>query len=103
MTTCMLAPAWAYRRFAKYADKTVRSVMAEETIRLVHSRRGLDSSVYPRLCSFPETVLGDVLQSALHSSRQVILRGMHIDKIPVTNVENACAGDRRPCTWRTPA
>jgi len=76
-------------RFGKYADKTVRS-MAEESIRLVLDDAGLVSTDLQAVF-FSNTFWG--MFSNQHSIRgQVILRGMGIDRIPVTNVENACAG-----------
>lgn len=76
-------------RFGKYEDKTVRS-MAEEAINLVLE----DASLTPKdlqAAFFSNTFWG--MFSNQHSIRgQVTLRGMGIDKIPVTNVENACAG-----------
>ena len=76
-------------RFGKYADRTVRS-MAEETIRLVLNDAGLTPQDIQAVF-FSNTFWG--MFSNQHSIRgQVILRGMKIDKIPVTNVENACAG-----------
>jgi acetyl-CoA acyltransferase len=76
-------------RFAKYGDKTVRS-MAEEAIRLVLQDSGLTAPDLQAVF-FSNTFWG--MFSNQHSIRgQVILRGMKIDRIPVTNVENACAG-----------
>jgi acetyl-CoA acetyltransferase len=76
-------------RFGKYADKTVRS-MAEESIRLVLDDAGLAGTDLQAVF-FSNTFWG--MFSNQHSIRgQVILRGMGLDRIPVTNVENACAG-----------
>jgi acetyl-CoA acetyltransferase len=76
-------------RFSKYPDKTVRS-MAEEAIELVLKDAGLDKKDMQAVF-FSNTFWG--MFSNQHSIRgQVILRGMGIDRIPVTNVENACAG-----------
>ncbi len=76
-------------RFAKYADRTVRS-MAEEAIRLVLHDAGLTAQDMQAVF-FSNTFWG--MFSNQHSIRgQVILRGMKIDRIPVANVENACAG-----------
>jgi acetyl-CoA acetyltransferase len=76
-------------RFNKYPDKTVRS-MAEEAIRLVLEDAGLDEKDLQAVF-FSNTFWG--MFSNQHSIRgQVILRGIGIDRIPVTNVENACAG-----------
>lgn len=76
-------------RFGKYADKTVRS-MAEESIRLVLDDAGLVGTDLQAVF-FSNTFWG--MFSNQHSIRgQVILRGMGLDRIPVTNVENACAG-----------
>ena len=76
-------------RFNKYPDKTVRS-MAEEAIELVLKDAGLNQKDLQTVF-FSNTFWG--MFSNQHSIRgQVILRGMGMDKIPVTNVENACAG-----------
>jgi acetyl-CoA acyltransferase len=92
-------------RFGKYPDKTVRS-MAEESIELVLKDAGLNKKDLQAVF-FSNTFWG--MFSNQHSIRgQVILRGMGIDRIPVTNVENACAGGNwhmreslRACTmWR---
>lgn len=76
-------------RFNKYPDKTVRS-MAEEAIELVLKDASLNNKDL-QTAFFSNTFWG--MFSNQHSIRgQVILRGMGIDRIPVTNVENACAG-----------
>ncbi len=76
-------------RFNKYPDKTVRS-MAEEAIELVLKDASLNNKDL-QAAFFSNTFWG--MFSNQHSIRgQVILRGMGIDRIPVTNVENACAG-----------
>ena len=76
-------------RFNKYPDKTVRS-MAEEATQLALEDAGMDKDVLQAVF-FSNTFWG--MFSNQHSIRgQVILRGMGIDKIPVPNVENACAG-----------
>lgn len=76
-------------RFNKYPDKTVRS-MAEEAVGLVFQDAGLTGKDLQAVF-FSNTFWG--MFSNQHSIRgQVILRGMGIDKVPVTNVENACAG-----------
>ncbi len=76
-------------RFGKHKDKTVRS-MAEEAIALALDDAGLTRGQL-QSAFFANTFWG--LFGNQHSIRgQVILRGMGIDRIPVTNVENACAG-----------
>jgi acetyl-CoA acetyltransferase len=76
-------------RFNKYPDKTVRS-MAEEAIELVLKDASLNNKDL-QAAFYSNTFWG--MFSNQHSIRgQVILRGMGIDRIPVTNVENACAG-----------
>jgi acetyl-CoA acetyltransferase len=76
-------------RFGKYAEKTVRT-MAEEAIHLVLDDAGLTGKDLQAVF-FSNTFWG--MFANQHSIRgQVILRGMGIDRIPVTNVENACAG-----------
>lgn len=76
-------------RFSKYPDETVRK-MAEHSIRLALEDAGLDRKAL-QAAFFSNTFWG--MFSNQHSIRgQVVLRGMGIDKIPVSNVENACAG-----------
>lgn len=76
-------------RFSKYPDETVRK-MAEQSIRLALEDAGLDRKAL-QAAFFSNTFWG--MFSNQHSIRgQVVLRGMGIDKIPVSNVENACAG-----------
>jgi len=76
-------------RFAKYPDRTVRD-MAVEAVNLVLKDAGLETrdvqSAY-----FSNTFWG--MFANQHSIRgEVVLRGIGMDKIPVVNVENACAG-----------
>ncbi|NMB65685.1 MAG: thiolase family protein [Spirochaetes bacterium] len=76
-------------RFNKYPDETVRS-MAEKAITLALEDAGIDKKDI-QAGFFSNTFWG--MFSGQHSIRgQVIFRGMGIDKIPVVNVENACAG-----------
>ena len=76
-------------RFSKYPDETVRN-MAEQSIRLAMEDAGLDKKAL-QAAFFSNTFWG--MFSNQHSIRgQVVLRNMGIDKIPVSNVENACAG-----------
>ncbi len=75
--------------FNKYPDRTVRS-MAEESIMLALKDSGLEKKDI-QAGFFSNTFWG--MFSGQHSIRgQVVFRGMGIDRIPVTNVENACAG-----------
>ncbi len=76
-------------RFAKYPDRTVRD-MAEEAIKLVLEDAGLAAGDIQAVY-FSNTFWG--MFANQHSIRgQVIMRGMGVDRIPVVNVENACAG-----------
>ena len=76
-------------RFGKYADETVRT-MAERTVHLALEDAGLDKRDL-QAAFFSNTFWG--MYTNQHSIRgQVVLRGLGIDKIPATNVENACAG-----------
>jgi acetyl-CoA acetyltransferase len=76
-------------RFGKYPDETVRT-MAEKAVKLVLEDSQLDKKDL-QAAFFSNTFWG--MFANQHSIRgQVVLRGMGIDKIPVTNVENACAG-----------
>ena len=76
-------------RFGKYPDQGVRS-MAEEATRLALKDAGLVKEDLQAVF-FSNSFWG--MFANQHSIRgQVVMRGMGIDKIPVTNVENACAG-----------
>ncbi len=76
-------------RFNKYPDRSVRN-MAEEAIGLALEDAGLGGEAM-QAAFFSNTFWG--MFAGQHSIRgQVVLRGMGIDRIPVTNVENACAG-----------
>jgi acetyl-CoA acetyltransferase len=76
-------------RFNKYPDRTVRD-MAHEVTNLALKDAGLDKAAL-QAAFFSNTFWG--MFSNQHSIRgQVALRSMGIDAIPVTNVENACAG-----------
>lgn len=76
-------------RFSKYPDETVRS-MAEKAINLAIEDACLKKKDL-QAAYFSNTFWG--MFDNQHSIRgQVALRGMGIDRIPVTNVENACAG-----------
>lgn len=76
-------------RFNKYPDKTVK-IMAEEAINLALADAGLNGRDL-QAAFFSNTFWG--MFDNQHSIRgQVVFRGMGIDTIPVTNVENACAG-----------
>ena len=76
-------------RFNKYPDRTVRD-MAHEVTNLALEDAGLDKTAL-QAAYFANTFWG--MFANQHSIRgQVVLRSMGIDAIPVTNVENACAG-----------
>lgn len=76
-------------RFNKYPDETVRT-MAERVINMSLADAGVDGKAL-QAAFFSNTFWG--MFSGQHSIRgQVVFRGMGIDRIPVTNVENACAG-----------
>jgi acetyl-CoA acetyltransferase len=76
-------------RFGKYPQATVRT-MAEEAINLALADAGVTAKDL-QAAYFSNTFWG--MFSNQHSIRgQVVLRGMGIDRIPVVNVENACAG-----------
>lgn len=76
-------------RFGKYPDETVRT-MAEKAVHLSLEDAGLQKKDL-QSAYFSNTFWG--MFDNQHSIRgQVVLRGMGIDKIPVVNVENACAG-----------
>jgi acetyl-CoA acetyltransferase len=76
-------------RFNKYPDRTVRD-MAHEATHLALEDAGLDKTAL-QAAYFANTFWG--MFANQHSIRgQVVLRSMGIEAIPVTNVENACAG-----------
>ncbi|MFP4531453.1 MAG: thiolase family protein [Desulfobacterales bacterium] len=76
-------------RFNKYPDKNVRS-MAHEVIQAVLDDAALTKNDL-QAAFFSNTFWG--MFDNQHSIRgQVVLRSMGIGEIPVTNVENACAG-----------
>lgn len=76
-------------RFNKYPDGSVKS-MAENAINLALEDAGLSGGDIQ--CAFFSNTFWGMFDNQ-HSIRgQVVFRGMGIDSIPVTNVENACAG-----------
>lgn len=76
-------------RFNKYPDKDVRE-MAHDVTRLALTDAGLDKKDI-EAAFFSNTFWG--MFDNQHSIRgEVALRSMGIEAIPVTNVENACAG-----------
>jgi acetyl-CoA acetyltransferase len=76
-------------RFNKYPERTVRD-MAHEVTNLALEDAGLDKTAL-QAAYFSNTFWG--MFANQHSIRgQVVLRSMGIEAIPVTNVENACAG-----------
>lgn len=76
-------------RFGKYPDRDVRD-MAHEAVHLALADAGLAKEDI-QAAFFSNTFWG--MFANQHSIRgQVILRSMGIQAIPVTNVENACAG-----------
>jgi acetyl-CoA acyltransferase len=76
-------------RFQKYPDETVRT-MAEKAITLALQDAGLEKKEL-QAAFFSNTFWG--MFANQHSIRgQVVFRGMGIDKIPIANIENACAG-----------
>ncbi|MFH2066119.1 MAG: thiolase family protein [Pseudomonadota bacterium] len=76
-------------RFNKYPDKDVRT-MADEATRIALADAGLEKEAL-QAAFFSNTFWG--MFDNQHSIRgQVALRSMGIGQIPVTNVENACAG-----------
>lgn len=76
-------------RFSKYPNETVRT-MAKKAIGLAIEDAGVKKDDL-QAAYFSNTFWG--MFDNQHSIRgQVVFRGMGIDRIPVTNVENACAG-----------
>ncbi len=76
-------------RFNKYPDQNVRS-MAHEATALALKDAGIDKTAL-EAAFFSNTFWG--FFDNQHSIRgQVVMRSMGVESIPVTNVENACAG-----------
>ncbi|MFZ1036240.1 MAG: thiolase family protein [Smithella sp.] len=76
-------------RFNKYPDRTVQS-MAHEAIELVLKDAGLTKEEMEAVF-FSNTFWG--MFDNQHSIRgEVVMRNMGVGNIPITNVENACAG-----------
>ncbi|WHY89841.1 thiolase family protein [Neobacillus cucumis] len=76
-------------KFGKYPKETVRT-MAEDVIHQALEDAGINKKDL-EAGFFSNTFWG--MFDKQHSIRgQVIFRGLGIDRIPVTNVENACAG-----------
>ncbi|WHY83832.1 thiolase family protein [Neobacillus novalis] len=76
-------------KFGKYPFETVRT-MAEEVIQQALKDAGINKGDL-EAGFFSNTFWG--MFNAQHSIRgQVVFRGIGMDRIPVTNVENACAG-----------
>ena len=76
-------------RFNKYPDSSVRE-MAHEATDLALADAGLEKNDLQAVY-FSNTFWG--MFSNQHSIKgQVVMRAMGVDRIPVTNVENACAG-----------
>lgn len=76
-------------RFNKYPDRDVRD-MAHEVMRLALADAGLEKEQL-EAAFFSNTFWG--MFANQHSIRgEVVLRSMGVEAIPVTNVENACAG-----------
>jgi len=76
-------------RFNKYLDRTVRDMAAEVTFQALKDA-GLAKSDLQAVF-FSNSFWG--MFANQHSIRgQVVMRAMGIDRIPVVNVENACAG-----------
>ena len=76
-------------RFGKYADKTVKS-MAHEAVALALTDAGLDKRQLG--AAFVSNSYWGMFSNQHSIKGQVILRGMGIEGIPITSVENACAG-----------
>ena len=75
-------------KFDKYPTETVRS-MAEQATRLALKDAGIVTSDLEAVY-FANSFWG-MFDKQDSIRGQVIMRGMGVDKIPVTNVENACA------------
>ena len=76
-------------RFGKFADKTVKS-MAHDAIGLALKDAGLGKEKIQG--AFVSNSYWGMFSNQHSIKGQVILRGMGIQDIPITSVENACAG-----------
>ncbi len=76
-------------RFGKYADKTVKS-MAHEALELALKDANLEKKHLN--AAFVANSYWGIFSNQHSIKGQVILRATGIQGIPVTNVENACAG-----------
>ncbi len=76
-------------KFSRFPDKSVRTLAEDAANLALHDARMEKHEL--QAVFFSNSFWG--MFSNQHSIRgQVIMRGMDIDKIPVTNIENACAG-----------
>ncbi|MFA5399286.1 MAG: thiolase family protein [Dehalococcoidia bacterium] len=76
-------------RFGKYPDQSVRTMAEQATLLTLQDAALVKEDL--QAVFFSNSFWG--MFANQHSIRgQVVMRGMGIDKIPVTNVENACAG-----------
>ncbi|MBE9540178.1 MAG: thiolase family protein, partial [Proteobacteria bacterium] len=75
-------------RFGKHLDQTLKG-LAGEAIREALADAGIDSSAIE--VAYMGNAAGGVVQGQEMISGQVALRELGIGKIPVINVENACA------------
>jgi len=76
-------------RFAKYADKTVKS-MAHEAVELSLKDANIGKGEIE--AAFVSNSYWGLFSNQHSIKGQVMLRGAGIQGIPITNVENACAG-----------
>ncbi|MBU2490447.1 MAG: thiolase family protein, partial [Proteobacteria bacterium] len=75
-------------RFGRYLEKSIKDLACETTAGCL-ADAGVDKADIQALW-FANSGWGDSGQSCIRG--QVALRPMGVDKIPITNVENACAG-----------
>ncbi|MEW5735783.1 MAG: thiolase family protein [Thermodesulfobacteriota bacterium] len=75
-------------RFGKYLDKSIKD-LAQQTTKACLEDAGIGQTEIQALW-FANSGWGDSGQTSIRG--QVALRPMGLDQIPITNVENACAG-----------
>jgi acetyl-CoA acyltransferase len=79
----------AMTRFAKHLDETVRT-LAHQAMDLALKDAGIESEALQ--AGFFSNTMWGYFADQYSIGGQVVFRSMGIDRIPVTNVENACAG-----------
>lgn len=88
MTNKVFIAGAGMTRFGKHLDRGLKS-LAAEAIREALTDAGIDKSLLQ--AAYMGNAAAGVMTGQVLIPGQVVLRGMGIGKIPVVNVENACA------------